>query len=56
MIEENATCVLFCSSQTAKELSIYKDIKDSLVITDLLTDKECYVVPQDEFLKWLKGE
>ena len=46
--------VAFCNSKTAEELT--KDdleIKESLVVSDLIPDTDAIVVKKQEFLDWL---
>lgn len=46
--------VAFCNSKTAEEL--IKDdpeIKESLVVSDLIPDTDAIVVKKQEFLDWL---
>lgn len=56
-MDKNEIVVIFCNSNIAEKLSeTDENIKDSLVITDLLPDKDIIVVSKKEFLKWLYEE
>lgn len=46
--------VAFCNSKTAKELiSDDSEIKESLVVSDLIPDSDAIVVKKQEFIEWL---
>ena len=46
--------VAFCNSKTAEELiKGGSEIKESLVVSDLIPDSDAIVVKKQEFLEWL---
>ena len=56
-MKDDDIAVLFCNPKTAEKLLAEdEDIRDSLVVTTLLSEDEVIMVEQDEFLKWLMGE
>ena len=53
-IQEADEVVAFCNSKTAKELiNNDSEIKEALVISDLIPDTDAIVVKKQEFLDWL---
>lgn len=53
-MDDNTIAVVFCSESTAKRLiEIDSNCKDSLVISNYLSDDEAIMVSKDEFLNWL---
>ena len=53
-MNDNDKVVVFCNSKTAEELiKDDSEIKEALVISDLIPDTDAIVVKKQEFLDWL---
>lgn len=56
-MNDNDLVVVFCNATVAKELiDTDPEIKDALVVTNLLPDSDAIIVKQDEFLEWLNNK
>ena len=53
-MKDDEIVLIVCNPETAKKLLINDpDVKESLVITDVMPDTDAVVVPKQDFIDWV---
>ena len=53
-MKDDEIVLIVCNSETAKKIiTTDPDIKESLIITDVMPDTDAVIVPKQDFLDWV---